>query len=324
MKNVVISHRLHEDGMNVLKDKVNTIIPNNGNAKEIASELANADGVIIRIGYMDREAIMSAKNLRVIGRPGVGVDNIDLKAATERGIPVVIAPGANTLSVAEHTVGLIFAAAKEIRFSDAEMRKGNFSVRSRYKAFELAGKKLGLVGYGAIGREVGRLCSCLGMKVSVYDPFLEPQKAEEAGFAYFSELDGLLKESDIISLHTPLTKDTRGMIGKKEFDIMKPDAILVNCARGEIVNEEELIKALDEKKIGGAALDVLSVEPVPKDHKLLSYENVIVTPHMAAQTKEAASRMAVMAAEGVLAVLNGEKWPHVANKEVYYHPIWKK
>jgi D-3-phosphoglycerate dehydrogenase len=323
MKNVVISQRLHEGGMKVLDGKVNIIIPDNGNPREIASELAIADGVIIRIGYLDREAIMSAQNLKVIGRPGVGVDNIDMAAATERGIPVVITPGANSLSVAEHTVGMIFAAAKEIRFSDTEMRKGNYNVRSRYKAFELLGKKLGLVGCGAIGREVGRLCSCLGMKVGVYDPFLKPEKAKEAGFEYYSQLNDLLEESDIISIHSPLTQETRGMIGEKEFNRMKPEAVLVNCARGEIIDEEALIKALDNNKIAGAALDVISVEPVPKDHRLLRYENVIFTPHMAAQTKEAASRMASMAAEGVLAVLNGEKWPYVANKEVYNHPIWK-
>jgi D-3-phosphoglycerate dehydrogenase len=324
MKNVVISHRLHEDGMDVLNGKVNVIIPNNGNAKEIANELAIAHGVIIRIGYMDREAIMAAPDLRVIGRPGVGVDNIDLKAATERGIPVVIAPGANTISVAEHTVGLIFTLAKDIRFSDSETRKGNFNVRSSYSAVELAGKKVGLIGSGNIGFQVGRLCKGLDMQVGVYDPFIQAGKTEAAGFSYYANIEDLLQESDFVSLHTPLTKETRGMISKKELGLMKGGAFLINCARGEVIDEEELIKALQEKKIAGAALDVFYEEPLSQDHVLTTLENVILTPHMAAQTKEAASRMATMAASGVLAVLNGEKWPHVANKEVYNHPIWQK
>ncbi|MGE4284341.1 MAG: hydroxyacid dehydrogenase [Clostridia bacterium] len=323
MKNVVISHRLHEDGMNVLKDKVNVIIPNNGNPREIASELAVADGVIIRIGSMDKEAIMSAPNLRAIGRPGVGVDNIDLKAATERGIPVVIAPGANTLSVAEHTIGLIFTAAKDIRFSDAETRKGNFGVRSSYKAVELAGKKLGLIGSGNIGSVVGRLCKGLGMEVGIYDPYVQREKIESDGFSYYANMEVLLQEADFISIHTPLTGGTRGLIGTKELGLMKKDAFLINCSRGEVVNEPELIEALQEKKIAGAALDVFYDEPLPKGHILTTLENVILTPHMAAQTKEAASRMATMAAEGVVAILNGEKWPYVANKEAYDHPIWK-
>ncbi len=323
MKNVVISHRLHEDGMDVLKGKVNTVITNNGNPREIASELGEADGVIIRIGFMDREAIMASPKLRVIGRPGVGVDNIDMKAATEKGIPVVIAPGANTLSVAEHTVGLIFSIAKDIRFSDSETRKSNFNVRSNYNAIELAGKKLGLIGSGNIGFQVGRLCKAIDMQVGVYDPYIKPEKIEAAGFFYYASMEDLLQESDFVSLHTPLTEETRGLIGRNELELMKSGAFLINCARGEEINEEELIKVLQEKKIAGAALDVFSEEPLPKGHILTTLENVILTPHMAAQTKEAASRMATMAAEGVLAVLNGEKWPHVANKEVYNHPIWK-
>lgn len=323
MKKVLISHRLHEDGMDVLNGKVNVIITNNGNPREIATELANADGVIIRIGEIDREAILAATNLRVIGRPGVGVDNIDLKTATEKGIPVVITPGANSLSVAEHTVALIFAVAKDIRFSDAETRKGNFSVRSSYKAFELVGKRLGLIGFGIIGREVGRLCRCLGMKVSVYDPFVKRQDLEETGLLYYEHLDELLQESDIISIHTPLTEKTRNLMGRRELEMMKPEAVLINCSRGGVIDEDELIRILMRNGIGGAALDVFADEPLPREHKLLNLENVILTPHMAAQTKEAASRMATRAAEGVLAVLNGQKWPDVANPDVYHHSIWK-
>lgn len=323
MKNVLISHRLHEDGMKVLEGKVNIIITNNGNPREIANELVEADGVIIRIGAMDRRAILAAPNLRVIGRPGIGVDNIDLKTATEKGIPVVITPGANTLSVAEHTVALIFAAAKDIRFSDAETRKGNFNVRSRYQAFELERKNLGLIGFGAIGQEVARLCQCLGMKVAVYDPFVNRETVNDLKLSYYETLDNLLRESDIVSIHTPLTDKTKNLISGRELEMMKAGALLINCSRGGVVDEVELIRVLSQKRIGGAALDVFADEPLPKDHPLFQLENVILTPHMAAQTQEAASRMATRAARGVLAVLNGQKWPDVANPDVYYHAIWK-
>lgn len=322
MKKIVLTHRLHEAGMQILEGKVEVVITNNGNPREILSELQDADGLIIRIGSIDRETIMAAKKLKVIGRPGVGVDNVDVLAATEKGIPVVVAPGANTLSVAEHALALILASAKDIRRNDKETRTGNFNIRNSFKAFELKGKTMGLIGYGNIGRELARLCSAIGMNVTIYDPFVNKEQIEQLGFGYEAEIDQVLATSDVLSLHVPLTEKTRNMIGEREFDLMKPSAVLVNCARGEIVDEAALFSALSNGKIHSAATDVLVEEPVKSEHPLMQLDNFIITPHMAGLTQEAAAGVSTMAATGVLAVMNGEKWPHVANKSAYDHPRW--
>ena len=323
MKKVVLTHRLHEDGMKVLEGKVNVAITNTGNPQEMLPELADADGLIIRIGSIDRATMVAAKNLKVIGRPGVGVDDVDVAAATELGIPVVIAPGANTRSVAEHALGLIFAAAKDILHSDTQTRSGDFAVRNSYKAFELWGKTLGLVGYGNIGRELARLCSAIGMKVIVHDPYLTREIIEQQGYQYEKELNQVLRNADVISLHVPLTNKTRNLIGEQQIQLMKSSAVLINCARGGVVDEQALAKALKNNAIHSAGLDVFACEPVKADNPWVGLDNIIITPHMAGLTKEAASGVATMAAEGVLAVIRGEKWPQVANKEVYQHPKWK-
>ncbi|VBB07684.1 d-isomer specific 2-hydroxyacid dehydrogenases signature 3 [Lucifera butyrica] len=324
MKKVVLTHRLHEEGMKVLAGEVDVKITNTGNPQEMLPELIDADGLIIRIGSIDRKTILAAKNLKVIGRPGVGVDDVDIATATELGIPVVIAPGANTRSVAEHAFMLMMAAAKDLLNSDFETRKGNFAVRNTYRAFEFLGKTLGLVGYGSIGRELAKLSTAIGMKVIVYDPFVDPVAIEEQGYQYKKELEQLLGAADVVSLHIPLTDKTRGLIGKREFGLMKTGAILINCARGGIVDEEALAEALLNNKLHSAAADVFSSEPVKSDHPLLNLKNMIITPHMGGLTREAASKVATMAAEGVLAIVNGEQWPYVANPEVYKHPKWQK
>jgi len=324
MKKVVLTHRLYEAGMQLLDGKVTVSITNTGKPSEMLSELVDADGLIIRIGSIDRSAMLAAKKLKVIGRPGVGVDDVDVAAATELGIPVVIAPGANTRSVAEHALALIFAAAKDILSSDKQTRSGNFNVRNSYKAFELLGKRLGLVGYGNIGRELAKLCSAIGMKVVVYDPFVKQETIEQLGYQYENELDELLRNADVISLHVPLTDKTKNLIGEREFGLMQPHTVLVNCARGGVIDEQALSVALKANKIHSAALDVLAVEPVSPEDPLALLENTIITPHMAGLTKEAAAGVSTMAVEGVLAVLRGEQWPYVANKEVYEHPIWRK
>lgn len=323
MRKIVITHRLHEVGMQVLEGKAEVKITNNGNPQEILPELLDAEGLIIRIGSIDRDTIMAAKNLKVIGRPGVGVDNVDLAAATERGIPVVIAPGANTRSVAEHALALIFAASKDVLRSDAQTRSGNFNVRNSFKAFELLGKSLGLIGYGNIGRELAKLCAAIGLKVIVYDPFVMRESIEQQGYQYEPEMDRVLSSADVISLHVPLTPQTRNLIGERELGLMKSTAVLINCARGEIVDESALAAALSNHTIHSAAVDVLTTEPVDLGNPLLKQDNFIITPHMAGLTQEAAAGVCAMAAEGVLAVINGEKWPHVANKAVYEHPAWK-
>lgn len=323
MKKVVISHRLHEDGMAVLEQAgAQVAITNNGDPKVMLPELLDAEGLIIRIGSIDRETMVAAKNLKVIGRPGVGVDDVDVAAATELGIPVVIAPGANTRSVAEHAFAFMFAAAKDLVHSDRELRKGNFAIRSSYKAYEICGKTLGLVGYGHIGSILAQMSAAVGMNIMVYDPFVAAEKIEAQGYRYESDLEALLQAADVVSLHVPLTPKTKNLIGAKELKLLQKHAILINCARGGIVDEEALAQALAKDELHAAATDVFATEPVTAEEPLLQYDNIIVTPHMAGQTKEAASGVATMAAEGVVAVMNGQRWPHVCNPQAYDHPRW--
>ncbi|SEQ15330.1 hydroxyacid dehydrogenase [Basfia succiniciproducens] len=322
---VVISHRLHDNGMKVLEDaNAQVAITNDGNPKIMLPELLDAEGLIIRIGSIDRETMLQAKNLKVIGRPGVGVDDVDVKTATELGIPVVIAPGANTRSVAEHAFALMFACAKDIVRSDNEMRKGNFAIRSSYKAYELNHKTLALIGYGRIGSILAQMSKAIGMNVKVYDPFVKQGTIEQEGYIYCTELDDVIRDSHVISIHVPLTNETRNLIGEHEFSLMNEHTILINCARGEVIDEPVLTKVLQEGKIHSAGLDVFACEPVDINSPLFQLDNVIVSPHMAGQTKEAASGVATMAAEGVIAVINGEKWPYVCNPEAYNHPRWNK
>lgn len=325
MAKVVISHRLHDDGMAVLeKAGVDVVITNSGEPKDMLPELRDADAVIIRIGSIDRATMLECPNLKAIGRPGVGVDDVDVAAATELGIPVVIAPGANTRSVAEHAMAMMFACAKDLIRSDREMRKGNFGIRSSYKAFELCGKTLGLVGYGHIGSVLAGMAAGIGMNVIVYDPFVKREAVEEAGYGYRAAMADVLREADVVSLHTPLTPETRNMIGEAELKLMKKDAILINCARGGIVDEVALNRALDAGLIHSAGTDVVVHEPISTDDPIFAHDNIVVSPHMAGQTREAASGVATLAAEGVVAVIKGEKWAKVCNPRAYEHARWAK
>jgi D-3-phosphoglycerate dehydrogenase len=320
---VVITQRLHDKGMELLEQHAQAVVAGTGNPRELDPFLADSDGLIIRIGSIDRQGLLAAKNLKVIGRPGVGVDDVDVATCTELGIPVVIVPGANTRSVAEHAMLLMFATAKDLLRSDQETRRGNFGIRSSFKAYELKGRTLGLIGGGAIGSEFGRMAQGIGMNVMVYDPFLKKDDVEARGWRHVANLDDLYREADVISIHVPLTEQTRNMIGDREFGLMKKDAILINCARGGIIDEDALYRALKENRIHGAGTDVLAKEPFDTTSPLMSLDNFVLTPHMAGQTKEAAAGVATGAVEGVLAVIRGEKWPKVCNPEAYNHPRWK-
>lgn len=324
MNTIVLSHPLYQPGMDILKGKAELIIPNNGNSDEIIKDLRQADGFILRIGRIDRKAIMACPRLKVITRPGVGVDNVDVDAATEQGIPVVICPAANTHAVAEHTIALMFAIGKNIVQSDAEMRKGNFSIRNKYAAIELAGRTVALLGFGNIGKEVARLASALGMDVIVYDPVVPEALIIESGYVYASSLEEAVAQGDFVSVHMPSLPSTRNLIDARIFGLMKSDAFFINCARGDIVNESDMYQALSSHSIAGAAVDVLSVEPMDSESPLMRLDNFIVTPHMAAQTQETTAKVVTLAAEGTLAVLEGRRWQNVCNPEVYEHPRWKK
>ncbi|GAG14620.1 unnamed protein product, partial [marine sediment metagenome] len=223
-------------------------------------------------------------------------------------------PNANMISVAEHTIGFILALAKRLVISDKATRQGNFALREEFAVSDLEGKTLGIVGVGKVGCTLAKKCkAAFNMKVLSYDPYLSPEKAKEMEVSLSDSLPELLKESDFVSIHVPLTKETRDLIGEEELKLMKSTAFLINVGRGRIVDEKALAKALKEKWIAGAASDVFSQEPPDPDNPLLKIENVILSPHMAALTKECVIRMATGAAQGVLDVLKGNKPEYIAN-----------
>ena len=283
----------------------------------------DADALIVRIADCDKTVIENSPNLKVIGRTGVGYDSVDVEAAVRAGIPVVVTPGANNRSVAEHAVGMMFAISKNFVEGQNEMKAGNWKIRDAKKAFELLGKKVGFIGMGAIGKEAQKICRGIGMITAGYDPFLSREKIEELGCEYYSDYKEMLKECDMISVHVPLLDSTRNMIGKEELASMKQTAVIINCSRGGIINEAALTDALNQGVIAGAGTDVFEEEPPSPDSPLLNAKNLLYSPHSAAQTRESVIRMAEMCIEGCLAVIDGKEWPYVADKRVYEHPRWK-
>lgn len=318
----VMTQAVCPQGMELLKDLAKVYVADNGDPNNYLDEMRDADALIVRIAKCDGKAIAGSPALKVIGRTGVGYDSVDVAEATKRGIPVVITPGANNRSVAEHAVAMMFALSKNLYEAQTEMLRGNWKIRDAKKAFELEGKTVGVIGLGAIGRETAKICQGCGMKLAGYDPFLSREKIEALGADYYENYEDLLKVSDIVTVHVPLTEGTRDMIAKPQLEMMKNTALLINCSRGGIVNEQDLVEALKNGTIAGAGTDVYCNEPPAADDPLLNCPNLIVSPHSAAQTREAVIKMAQMCVRGCLAVCQGKKWPYVADKSVYDHPAW--
>lgn len=317
----VLTQPLCPEGMALL-DGVDTYIANDGDPSHYLDEMAACDGIIVRIASCSGDVIAASPQLKVIGRTGVGYDSVDVAAATARGIPVVITPGANNRSVAEHAVAMMFSLAKNLYEGQKELCAGNWAIRDAKKAFELEGKTVGVIGLGAIGRETAKICQGCGMKLAGYDPFLSREKIEALGADYYADYRELLKVSDIVTIHVPLTEQTRDMIAAPELGMMKKTALLINCSRGGIVSEADLVAALKNGTIAGAGTDVYCQEPPKPEDPLLSCPNLLVSPHSAAQTREAVIKMAQLCVQGCLAVCRGEKWPYVADRSVYDHPRW--
>jgi len=286
---------------------------------ELAQRLRdnNTDGLLVRTGRITGEVIRASTNLKVIAKHGTGVDNIDIAAATELRIPVLITPLANYESVAEHVLGLMLSLAKDIPRLDGRVREEHWD-KPHYRGVELCGRTLGLIGFGRIGRRVHELVAPLRMEVLVYDPFLQSDQIPSE-VTRVEKLEELLKSADIISLHCPLTNETRNLIGRKEFKRMKKTAWLINTARGEVVNEEALVDALREGEIAAAGIDTFSKEP-PEDIKALcNAGKTVLTPHIAGITEESFERLGIEAVKNILTVLEG-KMPHgecVVNPEVF-------
>jgi D-3-phosphoglycerate dehydrogenase / 2-oxoglutarate reductase len=301
---VLITEALAESGVELLSREFEVDVLLGLSPEELLERIGEYDGLVIRSATkVTAEVIERAENLKAIGRAGIGVDNIDIEAATKRGIIVANAPESNTIAAGEHTLGLMLAAARHIPAADNTLRAGEWQ-RSKFKGVEVADKTLGLVGLGNVGRVVARGAVGMRMRVLAYDPYVSDDRMRDMNVARAESVDEVLERSDFVSLHVPRTPQTAGMIDEVALEKMKPDAYLINVARGGIVDETALYNALKEGLIAGAALDVFQEEPTT-DSPLFTLPNVVITPHLGASTVEAQDRAGVTAAEQVATALRG-------------------
>jgi D-3-phosphoglycerate dehydrogenase len=317
MKKVLLSQPIHEVGMKLLKGKVEIIIAPDTSEETMRKLCKDVHGIILRTtSRVSKEVITQAKILQIISRTGAGVDNVDVQAATKRGILICNLPGVNSLSVAEHTVAFILALAKRLPFMDKWTRKGNWSSRNRYEAIDLKGKVLGLIGVGKIGSQIARISQkAFGMQILGYDPFISRGGETKDGIQFCSDIGQVLQEADFVSVHVAGTAQTRNLISWDLLSRMKESAYFINTSRGGVIDEGALIKALKEGRIAGAALDVFSEEPPFRNNPLLKMENVILSPHSASLTKECVAHLARGAAQAVLDLFSGRLPKNIFNRK---------
>lgn len=314
MFKILVSDQLSEEGLKVLRVVKDFQVDVKTDLKPDALKeiIGDYDALVVRSATkVTGDIISSAKKLKYIGRAGVGLDNVDLEAATQKGIIAMNTPAGNTISTAEHTFSMILSLSRNIPQANASMKKGEWK-RSKFMGVELYGKTLGIVGFGRIGSEVARRAIAFGMKILAFDPFLSKEVAESMGVEV-AELPEVLRGSDYITVHTPLTDETRHLISHKEFSIMKKGVRLVNCARGGIIDEAALMEAVKSGVVSGAALDVFEAEPLAADSPLLKLDNVIITPHLGASTQEAQVNVAIEVAEIIRDALLGAGVRNAAN-----------
>jgi len=305
MPKVLVADPIAPEGIEILKTVAEVDVKTGLPKEELAAIIGDYDALAVRSETkVTADIIAKATKLKIIGRAGVGVDNIDVEAATNRGILVVNSPEGNTLAAAELTVAMLLALARNIAPADQALRGGKWD-RKKYMGSEVYGKTLGVVGLGKIGREVVSRLQAFGMSVLGYDPYLKPEQAESLGIKLV-DLDTLYRESDYITVHTPKTKETTGMINREKLALMKPTVRLINCARGGIIDEAALAEAAKAGQIAGAAVDVFTVEPAAADNPLLGVPNILTTPHLGASTEEAQVNVALDIAEQIVEVLNGK------------------
>ena len=305
MAKILITEQIHPIGPGLLEAAGHQIIQANGDVEVVRREIVDADAVLVRIMKLPEELLSLGKKLRLISKHGVGVDGIDLDYCRKAGIPVATAPNANSRSVAEHAVALMMTLAKNIIPVTEAYREEGFWVKDKSVGMELAGKTLGLIGIGRIGTIFARICrSGLDMRVLAYDPHVD-QVPE--GIVLVPDMQEVIRQADVLSIFCPLTPDTYHIMDADNLSLMKKSALFINCARGGLVDEAALIEVLQEGKIAGAGLDVTDPEPMEPDNPLFRMENVIVTPHYAPYTREAALRVSKLAGENIIAVLNGKE-----------------
>ena len=307
MAKVLITEKVAKEGIQYLEQKGYTVkIGRGADRAALLEDIQDCEAVMVRVAKIDSEVFDKAPNLKVVAKHGVGVDNIDIEAAKEHGCRVVYTPIANMLSVAEHTMALMCACARQIPYKMREYAKGNFGIKDTALDTELFGKTIGLIGAGKIAREVAHIAkNGFRMRVLAFDPFVSGTSFND--LLELVDREKLLKESDYVSIHVPATKETKKSFSEKEFALMKKSAWLINTSRGTVVDEEALIKALRNGEIAGAALDVSDPEPAATDSPLFAMDNVIMTPHCAGGTSESMIRMATDAAKGIDEVLSGKE-----------------
>jgi D-3-phosphoglycerate dehydrogenase / 2-oxoglutarate reductase len=309
---VLVTEKLSDAGLELLGERFRVDVREDLARGDLAAEIAPYDALVIRSATrVTAEVLDAAPRLKVVARAGIGVDNVDVEAATRRGVLVVNAPQSNTISAAEHTMALLLAQARNVPQADRELHAGRWD-KERWQGVELAGKTLGLIGLGRVGTLVASRAQGFGMRVIAFDPYVSGERAKELGVDVMPTLESLLVQGDFVSIHLPGSPDTLGLIGEHQLAMIKPGARLVNTSRGGIVDEEALAKALDDGRLAGAALDVFAVEPAT-DSPLLGMEQVVVTPHLGASTIEAQDKAGTTVAEMVRLALEGQFVPYAVN-----------
>lgn len=304
---VLVSEKIHPSGMQVLQNAGFDIITlAQRDQAELADKLRGVDALLVRIMDITDDMMAASPNLKIISKHGVGMDNIDMEAAGRRGIAVTCTLTANSQSVAEHTWAMLLALARNLKASSELYREIGFAAKANSPlGAEVSGKTLGIVGLGRIGKRVARIASAFDMRVLVYDPYISAADLP-AGAELLADKDRLFRESDFITLHCPANSETHHMLGAREFAMMKPAVRLVNCARGPIVDEQALIRALESGQIAAAGLDVTETEPCDPDSPLLHLPNVILTPHFGGSSVEAATRVSTTAAQNIVDFFAGK------------------
>jgi D-3-phosphoglycerate dehydrogenase len=319
MAKILIIQPFHEKGMALLEARhdVDLEIIDGRSEAELADKIRDADAATIRTAPLPAAVIDQVQHLKVVSRHGVGYDNIDVAALTAHGIPLAIAADANATAVAEHTLFFMLALAKQALRHDRAVRTSNWEIRNHFETVDLMGRRVLVLGYGRIGREVAKRCAAFDMAVSVYDPYVQANLIEADGYRSVPDFAAALPETDVLTVHMPLAAESRHLIGATELAALPVHALVINCARGGIIDEDALHAALTSRKIAGAGIDVFEQEPPPENHPLFGLDNVLLSPHTAGMSQEAAIRMAISTARNALAGIDGKLDPSmVVNREV--------
>ncbi len=315
---VLVLGKIHDAGVNRLREAGTfEIVERPDNPPDLFEQARDTDAIIVRTTPINPPLLIAARTLKLVARHGVGYDAVDVAALTGRGIPLALVGDVNSTAVAEHTLALMLSLAKRVPTYDKAIRSGHYAVRDSFAATELAGRTVLVLGFGRIGRLVAKLSAAFGMDVLVYDPVVPRADVEAQGYRSAADVAQALPAADYVTIHAPKIPGAKHLIGNAEIERMKAGAFLINVSRGGMVDEEALVRALEEKRLAGAGLDVFEEEPLPPDHPLARNEKVVLSPHSAAFTQECAERMALACAENVIAFAAGRLDPRlVVNPEV--------